>query len=396
MSLPDLDVLDYDNLVRDYRAGLIDRLRGFSVAHAFLELWVPDDDLHRSLINLVQAAREANRDALELRLGPDTAEGLDQERLQSALTHPAKFTLIRDAAGRAVLKFAGIMGQGSVAGAGLTDAVGPQATRRSAEIAAIVAAAGAYRPPTLVEPREIASDYRAAALAAASRTREAVAPSARDGLVAAEGVLGNVRLRLLASPTTQLISSAGFTGVADDISRGLLEALSELAPGLTVHELADHGAIHLETALRDPALTKAHSGIRLARAADPAFRWIEALTRAALADWRAKTGYSASANEFDFSPRPQWLAAEDTSRLAWLSKAIAEIGQSERLDVSGIVINRIEYNVRVVLNLPGGMARRTKEHLLLCLERGIKSRVDPRLEVFSEELKDKNVLRRLK
>jgi len=392
----DPDVLDYDNLVRDYRAGLIDRLRGFSVAHAFLELWVPDDDLHRSLVNLVQAAREANRDELDLRLGPSTAEGLDEARLRAAMRHSANLTVIRDAAGGMLLRLAGILGQGSAAGAKLTDAVGPQAAKRSAEIARIVAAAGAYRPRPPMEPSEVASDYRAAVLAAAGRTHEANARPAQDGLVSAEGVLGNVRLRLLANPSSQLISSAGFTGAAGEVSRGLLEALSELAPGLTVHELADHGAIHLEAALRDLASAKAHSGIRLARAADPAFRWIEALTRAALVDWRAKTGYAASANEFDFSPRPQWLAAEEPERRAWLAQAIIETGQTEGLEVSGVAINRIEYNVRVVLNLPDAMPRRAKEHMLLCLEKGIKSRVDPRLEVFGEELKDRNVIRRLK
>src|SRR5262249_12377627 len=112
----------------------------------------------------------------------------------------------------------------------------------------------------------------------------------------------------------------------------------DLAIGLTLHELADHGAIRLEARLRNPNAQSRLSGIRLARAGDPAFRWVEVLTRAALADWRLKTGYRALTNEYDFSPRPQWLEASDAQCRAWLSQAILETGRAEGFEVSGIEI----------------------------------------------------------
>ena len=395
MSPAPSNALDYDRLVSDYRKGLVDRLRGFGVAEAFLELWVPDDDLHRSLANLVQAAREANRNALLVHLGPITAKDLDAVRLREGLHQSAQLRLGKVAEGGVLLEFTGLVGQEATLVSALADHVGPQAASRAKEIAGIVAAAGSFHADQPLEPATISSAY---IVALAGATEDGPTPAQKTGknLAMAEGRLGAVTLRVTADPLTQIIASATFSGATNEVSRGLLAALSGLSLGLTVHQLADHGAISLEAALRAPNSKAGPAGIRLARAADPAFRWIEALTRATLADWRLRTGYRSTTNEYDFPPRPQWLAAEEAQRHAWLGRAIVDTGLREGISVLGIEVSRIEYDVRVILTLPEKMARGAREHVLLTLERGIKARVDPRLEVFSEELKDKNVIRRMK
>ncbi|MBC8068349.1 MAG: hypothetical protein IAG13_08455, partial [Deltaproteobacteria bacterium] len=73
--------LDFDALVADYNAGLVDRLRGFGPAAGELALWVPDEDPLTSLRNLWDAAACAGMSSLSLTLGLATSARLDADTL---------------------------------------------------------------------------------------------------------------------------------------------------------------------------------------------------------------------------------------------------------------------------------------------------------------------------
>src|SRR5262249_32751104 len=52
--------IDYKELVDYYNQSLVSQLRNFSMGHPFLEVWVPDDDLTKSLLGIFEAASAAN------------------------------------------------------------------------------------------------------------------------------------------------------------------------------------------------------------------------------------------------------------------------------------------------------------------------------------------------
>ena len=79
--------IDYEQLVAGYWDRLTTILREFRPADdcEFLEAWVPDDDDHRSIAGIVEAAKLARLPCIALRLGPKTVEKLDFDRLEVML-----------------------------------------------------------------------------------------------------------------------------------------------------------------------------------------------------------------------------------------------------------------------------------------------------------------------
>ncbi len=79
--------IDYEQLVAGYWDRLATILREFRPADdcEFLEAWVPDDDDHRSIAGIVEAAKLARLPCIALCLGPKTVEKLDFDRLKVML-----------------------------------------------------------------------------------------------------------------------------------------------------------------------------------------------------------------------------------------------------------------------------------------------------------------------
>jgi hypothetical protein len=64
--------IDYEALVDSYNDRLLNQLRSHAVDHAFLEMWVPDEDPITSILNMVEAAEAHGADGFSLRLRAET------------------------------------------------------------------------------------------------------------------------------------------------------------------------------------------------------------------------------------------------------------------------------------------------------------------------------------
>lgn len=51
-----MEVLDYERLVADFETKLVTQLRKFGADAEYLEMWVPDQDPVKSILNMVEAA----------------------------------------------------------------------------------------------------------------------------------------------------------------------------------------------------------------------------------------------------------------------------------------------------------------------------------------------------
>lgn len=70
-----MDILDYDELVTDFETKLITQLRGHGTEADYLEMWVPDDDAVKSLINMIEAAGAYGRDNIAIRIASERMAG---------------------------------------------------------------------------------------------------------------------------------------------------------------------------------------------------------------------------------------------------------------------------------------------------------------------------------
>lgn len=360
-------VLDYDRLVADYTANLIETLRGFGPAAEFLALWVPDEAPLRSLASMLDAARAGGCPVLDITIGAATAAALDRDALAvlAAGFGIAGITGREDGGLNLSVRF----GQAAAAPAAAAGPEAPLARARRAAAAETLA--------TVPRP-EIPAAYAAAITAAAAVPAGTPPATPPSGRAADSGITLSLWL-----DGDGVIQQAAVEGVAEPGRRGVLTALCRVVRGLPAQEAADHGVIRLERALRDFELPAPLPGVVTPPAISPLFALAERLLRGAIADWRAATGMPAGGNSFDEGPGPGWRALDDAGRRARLLEACGD----------GVDIVAIEYDVRILVRLhdAAGDAQRR----LMALERQVKRLVDPRLELFFEPAGDANRLRRL-
>lgn len=80
-----VDVLDYDKLVANFEARLVTQLRGHSADADYLESWVPDEDVVKSLLNMVEAASAYGRSEFTVWLSSDRCQQAQIDTLRDAL-----------------------------------------------------------------------------------------------------------------------------------------------------------------------------------------------------------------------------------------------------------------------------------------------------------------------
>jgi hypothetical protein len=64
--------LNYDLLVQAFEEALVTKLRGHGAEADYLEMWVPDDDPVKSILNMVEAAEAFGRDNIAIEVSAKT------------------------------------------------------------------------------------------------------------------------------------------------------------------------------------------------------------------------------------------------------------------------------------------------------------------------------------
>lgn len=67
-----MEVLSYEQLVADFETKLLTQLRSFGAGAEYLEMWVPDQDPVKSILNMVEAAEAYGRSDLAVKVDAAT------------------------------------------------------------------------------------------------------------------------------------------------------------------------------------------------------------------------------------------------------------------------------------------------------------------------------------
>lgn len=195
------NILDYADLVARYETGLVDTLRSFGLQKEYLDLWVPDADLSRSLLNLFNAAAEVGQSSLAIRIPADTLATLKKAGLPILAAKHGQLS-IEEGNGDAVLRITGLRVVAIAAAAPHTAVSAPRATEAVATgaIPAVPADAALRQPAALPEP------YGSALKAA---DKDAPAPSGRPSLVTARAEIDGLVIEVAIDPKDHVIH--GFT-----------------------------------------------------------------------------------------------------------------------------------------------------------------------------------------
>lgn len=381
-------IIDYEKTAADYDNDLFTRLRSFGPAADFLETWVPDADAVKSICNMLDAATTAGRHDMVIFIGRETAKGIDRSRLAKAAGDFGAVRIEPDGMGLLLTVSA------------LRRCADKKKTRagRTVKADSYIRKAETFDRPAEREIKQadrIGAHYREAVKTIGQNLRFEGVLAGKKGYVIAEGRHNGVRLMLLTDRDDHSILRAAHNGASTSVEKALLDRLCALIEGAPIQEAGDHGVIRLEFDLRDKSMQRPLAGIVMADAADAAFLLPLKLVRDALEDYRHKTGYMSTDSTYDPGPSEAWKAMADDERRRRLVAAVAEIAEKNNFPAEDVQVTAIEHNVRIVIRFNGALEQADKQHCLMILEAGIKNIVDGRLELFQEEIKDSNKLRRL-
>ncbi|MBI3317677.1 MAG: hypothetical protein HYZ90_00820 [Candidatus Omnitrophica bacterium] len=339
--------LDYENLLASYEDRLTKVLRGFRPTPEveFLETWVPDDDPARSILNLIEAAKERNLKRLTVTLGHKTLQAVDFDRLTQTIGSIARVMIERTAEG-AELR---IHLQDSHSPLGIHPAY-QEGLQRFLNLC--------VHEGTLEEEKELI-------------------------LVQAEeqGVL----LTVLVDPSTQLVRKAAYRNAATATQKGLLEGLCRLLVGRPLQEGSDHAVLRLQEQLRDKWQSPPVSGVIAVMNADPAFGLPLRLVRSLMKECRRKTELNDTKNFYDEPVSPSWGRLSQGERASRLAQRIHQhpSGGSMRLV-------HLEGTHRVVVEFNEPLDNGTKRRRILEMEEHLKANLEPTLQVYLQPKMDQN------
>lgn len=359
------DILDYERLVADYNASLFATLRHHRSAGA-LDIWVPDDDPLKSVVNMVDAAELAAVPEIHIRLGPKTLENLDLEALRKLASEVGEVAIERDGES-AIVSVRRIGGRSD--GTAAADAAGGDWFDQVGPI---------YREAVRIAAGRIAHEGELNVPHGCTRFA-----AERDGVTLAVAV-----------DSTHRIAAAAHEGTRLRQDRTVMDVLCTLLNGITVQEASDHGVLQVERALRADG-ERPVAGIVLPQNADPVFIRPADLVRDVAAAYAVATGYAPGRNTFTRRASTAWLELARDGKLERLQGVLDAGALEAGLKPGDVRVANIEHHLKVTIAFHETVDVGRKPKALMDLERIVRREIEPSIQLYSIELKDANKLRRL-
>ena len=209
---------------------------------------------------------------------------------------------------------------------------------------------------------------------------------AEDGIVRLSVAMDSGSRRLI-------IRQAQHTGSVDALTGRVLDRFCTIIAGRPLQEAADHGAIYTAAALPDDCA--AVPGIRTPRNAGPAFELAERLIRKVHAAARHHFGVGHRENAWYLRPDADWLAKNEAEQATRIKPIVAGFLRTSRLAEGDVWICRIERGTRVTIAFSDSVSYAAKPELMMVLEQRLRRETGNPIELFMEEMKDANRIRRL-
>jgi len=356
--------IDYQALVTEYNDALFNVLRGFRPKYEFLEMWVPDTDPHKSIINLLEAAQLSGEHQVSLALNATTLTNLDVDALSDAARELGQVDQEALEQGL-IFKVFALQGENS------------EEQTEQAHILANFNALYCQQLSAYLETVE----------------HEGSLLEDEEHLLLHANQQG-VNLFVSMDTEKHRIVEAAFSGTSSDIERALLSAFCQLIEGLPIQEAHDHGLLKLEYHLRDKNQPRPVAGILNVFNIDPAFQLLNQLIRQLYRNYQEKTGYRPQDNFYDDPPTKNWILRSENDKIAAIQSNIdAFMVDYPSYNKPKVLVQYIQKTIKLHISLQGELTATEKANLLLQLEQYLRRHLEPKLQLYLEPHKDTNQLR---
>ena len=353
MTISNIEI-EYEKMVANYWKNLNTMLRGFnpSEEYTFLETWVPDDDIIRSILDILDAANDAEIDKISIHISEDTLHKIEYEKLLELSKKFGKMSESKDKEGRKI-----------------------KIIFRETD--------------SLLEIHPVYRENIKKAMSTFPHDCLIELKSPEDSILI-QSNYDNITLTAVIDRSNHSIKEVSYQGAISDAQRGVLEVLCKIIEGMPIQECSDHSVIELEFELRDYSQPRPVFGITMPNNADPIFKLPINLTKNLLENYRKMTGYTDTRNAYD---RSSSIGGSSTSNIELINQIQSMINSHN--DGKGVTVLSINGEKQVVIKFEEILDSMTKHDRIVRLENHLKRLVEPTLQLYMEPKIDQNLNREL-
>ncbi len=361
--------LDYTVLLKEYEHRLTSMERGFQMDHAFIDLWVPDEDPNKSLFYLFESAALRDQPGLSVTLSNEMLDSIDGEGLINQLGKLGGVDVQRDAKrAKLTVSFGAKSGQA----ANLDDIPGLSTLHR------------VYRDRLVRDTRVLKHEVKKDFPASGTLPKPLLAK-----LKVIEVSFQSGKVCAAVDPGFGIVHALGYRGMPNHVLTRMLEVLCSEVEGYSLQEIAEHGVIRLENILRDPGQPLPVRGLVTPDTAGPNFKKLNQMVRDLFAAGRKKTGIKLQRNTTERPTSEAWSKASADQRLKLVSQAAGAFLKTQGKPTSAATVLEIRQNVQVYVDLEGFASEREKRLFCRLFEKYLKLNVEERLELYLPTAEDK-------
>ena len=167
--------------------------------------------------------------------------------------------------------------------------------------------------------------------------------------------------------------------------------MCEFFINIPVYEIKDHSIIRFENFIRPSQIDKKIKGIILPIFNSKLFSSTQNLVDNMFNKFILIKSDMPSLNEYDYKVEEKWKKLSHENQKLSISKSIKSYESDISLKIGTIKFEKIEYNTRIIVSISNNNIDKQKH--ILGLEIYLREVIDKRIELFYEERMDKNKLR---
>ena len=355
-SIKNNAILDYEKLVLDYQENLIFTLRGFTQEIEYLTMWVPDDDLIKSIVCLLESAKSYGKNEIFIQFGKQTVKEIADETLFLEKLLPFGIASIEKNKKGILLSITCVNSM------------------------ALLSDCNPYYDESIVKHSKN-NTYCGA-----------LQPNSDSTLISLSK--DNVIVTILVSKESDTIKNATYQNSRTSIEKGILEKYCEILMDMPINELNDHANLILEMECRNNFYDRMVKGIQLPQNFDPMFSMTRFFSRELFKKYCELTRYKNSPNFYSKSLSSSWLSLSETEKIKAIDDCKIAFCKTRGMDTKDIQIIKVENHINITLSYDKTLDVGLKGEILMALELFLKESVNKQLCIYLQNKKDINPMRR--
>ena len=368
-----MKVIQYDETLAEYNGALLNTLRGFTPKYEFIASWVPDADLLRSVISLVEAAFSEQEFQFTLSFNKATLFAVNRKNFDERIQDIAIFN-VEESESLFNYHFTEMKSKNSQLSFQKNQVFNPNHHENK-------------KASTEQSERHSDEIYL-------NKINQYYEKSLHSNVLCEDNSLTLLTLQyekitLQAQVDDEnILKHLAYQGKIPVMQQGILEAACQLLINLPIEDIRDNGLTLVEYHLRKNAKQRKMTGIQIHFNFSEIFIPLKRL----LIELADKTA-SKKVNFFDIRNQLVWDTNQQELVKKQLLKHISQYLASENIDVA-VDIENVDEKAKVTLMLGESISSSDKGQLLMDLEIMARQKIDPAIQLYSTLYIDRNTKRK--